>query len=122
MVLFIKVIKIHFLPSLGEIVVSDKFYRGYNFSVPYNPSVSLHAINLDEFKEFCEVDLQLARRTAIAHASRIKRFLRYTKKLNVTTGDIRRFLKVIKQEHYRSYGGYVSSSLLQRLFECGILG
>jgi len=64
---FIKVVKAHYLPSLNGIVASDKLYNRYNSSVPYNPSVSLHAISLDEFKEFCGVDLQLAYRTAITH-------------------------------------------------------
>jgi len=109
MISFIKVVKIHFLPSLNEIVASDKLYKRYNSSVQSNPSVFLHAIDLNEFKEFCEVDLQLAHRTAITHASRIRNFLRHTKKQNVSTSDIRQFLKVIKQEHYSSYGGFISS-------------
>jgi integrase len=109
MISFIKVVKTHYLPSLNGIVASDKLYNRYNSSVLFNPSISLHAINIDEFKEFCEVDLQLAHRTAITHASRIRNFLRHTKKQNVSTSNIRQFLKVIKQEHYSSYGGFVSS-------------
>jgi hypothetical protein len=67
MISFIKVVNVHYPPSLNGIVASDKLYNRYNSSVPYNPSVSLHAISLDEFKEFCKVDLQLAHRTAITH-------------------------------------------------------